>query len=98
MSVIKVDHLIKDYGNNKGVFDVSFEVESGETFGFLGPNGAGKTTTIRHILGFSKPQKGSTWVSDLGKAGGDTERPWLPAGRNRIPGGYDRHGLVQNDG
>jgi ABC-2 type transport system ATP-binding protein len=65
MSIIKVDHLTKDYGNNKGVFDVSFEVESGETFGFLGPNGAGKTTTIRHILGFSKPQNGSTWVSDL---------------------------------
>jgi beta-exotoxin I transport system ATP-binding protein len=65
MSIIKVEHLTKDYGNNKGVFDVSFEVESGETFGFLGPNGAGKTTTIRHILGFSKPQKGGTWVSDL---------------------------------
>ena len=65
MAVIKVDQLTKDYGNNKGVFDVSFEVESGETFGFLGPNGAGKTTTIRHILGFSKPQKGSTWVNDM---------------------------------
>jgi ABC-2 type transport system ATP-binding protein len=65
MSVIKVDHLTRDYGNHKGVFDVSFEIESGETFGFLGPNGAGKTTTIRHILGFSKPQKGSTWVSNL---------------------------------
>jgi ABC-2 type transport system ATP-binding protein len=65
MAVIKVDHLTKDYGNNKGVFDLSFEVESGETFGFLGPNGAGKTTTIRHILGFSRPQKGSTWVSNM---------------------------------
>jgi ABC-2 type transport system ATP-binding protein len=65
MSVIKVDQLTKDYGNNKGVFNVSFEVENGETFGFLGPNGAGKTTTIRHILGFSKPQKGSTWVTGI---------------------------------
>jgi ABC-2 type transport system ATP-binding protein len=65
MAVINVDHLTKDYGSNKGVFDVSFDVESGETFGFLGPNGAGKTTTIRHILGFSKPQTGSTRVSDL---------------------------------
>lgn len=65
MAVIKVDQLTKDYGNNKGVFNVSFEIEKGETFGFLGPNGAGKTTTIRHILGFSKPQKGSTWVSNI---------------------------------
>lgn len=62
MSVLKVEHLTKDYGFNKGVFDVSFEIEAGEVFGFLGPNGAGKTTTIRHILGFSKPQAGSTFV------------------------------------
>lgn len=65
MAVLKVDHLTKDYGNHKGVFDVSFEINEGEVFGFLGPNGAGKTTTIRHILGFSKPQKGSTWVDGL---------------------------------
>jgi ABC-2 type transport system ATP-binding protein len=62
MSILKVDHLTKDFGFNKGVFDVSFEIEAGEVFGFLGPNGAGKTTAIRHILGFSKPQKGSTSV------------------------------------
>ena len=62
MSILRVDHLTKDFGFNKGVFDVSFEIEAGEVFGFLGPNGAGKTTTIRHILGFSKPQRGSTSV------------------------------------
>ena len=62
MSILEVEHLTKDYGPNKGVFDVSFEIEAGEVFGFLGPNGAGKTTTIRHILGFSKPQIGSTTV------------------------------------
>ena len=62
MSILRVDHLTKDFGFNKGVFDVSFEIEAGEVFGFLGPNGAGKTTTIRHILGFSKPQRSSTSV------------------------------------
>lgn len=56
--MIQVEHLTKDYGFGRGVFDVSFEVEQGEVFGFLGPNGAGKTTTIRHIMGFSKPQEG----------------------------------------
>lgn len=65
MSILRVDHLTKDFGFNKGVFDVSFEIEAGEVFGFLGPNGAGKTTTIRHILGFSKPQRGSTSVLGL---------------------------------
>ena len=48
MSVLKIEHLTKDYGNNRGIFDVSFNVEKGEVYGFLGPNGAGKTTTIRH--------------------------------------------------
>lgn len=60
--MIRVDHLTKDYGFGRGVFDVSFEVKQGEVFGFLGPNGAGKTTTIRHIMGFSKPQEGEITV------------------------------------
>jgi len=62
MSVIKVEQLTKDYGHNRGVFDVSFEVRRGEFFGFLGPNGAGKSTTIRHLMGFSRPQKGRAMV------------------------------------
>lgn len=65
MSVIKVKNLTKDYGENRGVFDVSLEVKKGEVFGFLGPNGAGKTTTIRHLLGFSKPQNGSCEILGL---------------------------------
>lgn len=65
MPVIQVDHLTKDYGYNRGVFDVSLEVHQGEVYGFLGPNGAGKTTTIRHIMGFSRPQSGRTFVNRL---------------------------------
>ncbi len=62
MNVISVDHLTKDYGQGRGVFDVSFGVKEGEVFGFLGPNGAGKSTTIRHLMGFSKPQSGKTQI------------------------------------
>lgn len=62
MNIIEVDNLTKDYGHGRGVFDVSFNVKEGEVFGFLGPNGAGKSTTIRHIMGFSRPQKGETRV------------------------------------
>ena len=62
MEIIKVDNLTKDYGQGRGVFDVSFSVSQGEVFGFLGPNGAGKSTTIRHLMGFSKPQNGSTLI------------------------------------
>jgi len=65
MSYLQIEHLTKDYGHNRGVFDVSFKVEKGEVYGFLGPNGAGKTTTIRHIMGFSRPQIGKTSVNGL---------------------------------
>ncbi|MCD7743686.1 MAG: ABC transporter ATP-binding protein [Lachnospiraceae bacterium] len=65
MTVISVDHLTKDYGHGRGVFDVSIQVDKGEFYGFLGPNGAGKTTTIRHLMGFSKPEKGSTAISGM---------------------------------
>lgn len=64
MNVIEINHITKDYGKGRGVFDVSFSVEQGEVLGFLGPNGAGKTTTIRQLMGFIKPDSGS--VSILG--------------------------------
>ena len=64
-TIIKISNLTKDYGNNRGVFDISFEVKKGEVFGFLVPNGAGKTTAIRHLLGFIKPQAGTTQIAGL---------------------------------
>lgn len=63
MSTIEIKHLTKDYGSQKGIFDVSFSVNKGEVLGFLGPNGAGKTTTIRHLLGFSTPDRGSCMIN-----------------------------------
>lgn len=56
--VIELTQITKDYGQGKGVFDVSFAVREGEVFGYLGPNGAGKTTTIRQLLGFIHPDEG----------------------------------------
>ena len=56
--VIDVQGLTKDYGQSRGIFDLTFQVERGEVFGFLGPNGAGKTTTIRHLMGFIRPTAG----------------------------------------
>lgn len=64
MPVIKVEHLTKDFGSGRGIFDVNLEVNEGEVLGFLGPNGAGKTTTIRHLLGFTKPDKGNSYIFD----------------------------------
>lgn len=58
MAVLKVEHLTKDFGHGRGIFDVNFEINKGEVLGFLGPNGAGKSTTIRHLMGFTKPGQG----------------------------------------
>lgn len=58
MGIISIENLTKDYGKGRGVFDVSLRVEKGEIYGYLGPNGAGKSTTMRHLMGFSKADKG----------------------------------------
>lgn len=65
MKSIIINNLTKDYGNGKGIFNVSFSVKKGEIFGFLGPNGAGKTTTIRHLLGFIIPKENRCLINGL---------------------------------
>jgi len=65
MSVCEIQGLIRDYGNGRGVFDLSFAIHQGEVFGFLGPNGAGKTTMIRHLMGFLKPEKGYCTIGGM---------------------------------
>ncbi|MBP3909160.1 MAG: ABC transporter ATP-binding protein [Turicibacter sp.] len=64
-NVIEIRQLTKDYGNNRGIFDVSLSVKKGEVFGFLGPNGAGKSTTIRHLMGFIQADQGSCQINGL---------------------------------
>ena len=65
INTIEVKKLTKDYGEGRGIFDVSFKILPGECFGFLGPNGAGKSTTIRHLMGFSKPDSGECLINNL---------------------------------
>ncbi len=65
MSVIQIQNLTKDYGQSRGIFNISFTIEKGETVGFLGPNGAGKTTTLRHLLGFIRPDHGTVQIQGL---------------------------------
>ena len=61
-TVIKIDNLIKRFGDLTAVNDVSFEVRRGELFAFLGVNGAGKSTTISVISGQLERDGGSVVV------------------------------------
>jgi ABC-2 type transport system ATP-binding protein len=56
--MIRIEHLVKQYGAFTAVDGVSLDVAAGQIHGFLGPNGAGKTTTIRMIAGLLKPTSG----------------------------------------
>ncbi|MCB9383555.1 MAG: ABC transporter ATP-binding protein [Bryobacterales bacterium] len=60
---VRLEHLIKRFGDFTAVDDVSLEVWPGEIFGFLGPNGAGKSTTIRILCGLLSPTSGEALVN-----------------------------------
>ncbi|MDO9557708.1 MAG: ABC transporter ATP-binding protein [Coriobacteriia bacterium] len=62
---ISVQSLTKRFGDFTAVGGVSFEVGTGEIFGFLGPNGSGKTTTIRMLCGTIAPSSGGARVLGL---------------------------------
>jgi ABC-2 type transport system ATP-binding protein len=64
-TIIQTNQLTKSYGRNRGIIDVTFDIQEGEVFGFLGPNGAGKTTTMRVLMGLLRPSSGSTTISGL---------------------------------
>ena len=64
-NLIEIKGLTKDYGNNRGIFDIDLTINKGEMIGFVGTNGSGKTTTIRSILGFIKPTDGLVYVNGL---------------------------------
>lgn len=62
---LQVTNLLKTYGEQKVVNDISFTVNKGEIVGFLGPNGAGKSTTMKIITGYLTPDAGSAQVSGI---------------------------------
>lgn len=57
--MIEVTNLTRDYGNERGLFEVSLKVEAGQIYALLGPNGAGKSTLLRHLMGFLRPKQGT---------------------------------------
>lgn len=62
--MIKLENVIKNYGDNKALQGVSFEIKKGEIVGLLGPNGAGKSTTMKILTGFIIPDDGEVSIQD----------------------------------
>ena len=62
-AAIVARELRKSYKEIEAVRGVSFEVQTGEIFGFLGPNGAGKSTTISMLCTLVNPSGGSARVA-----------------------------------
>jgi ABC-2 type transport system ATP-binding protein len=60
---IEAEHLVKKFGDQTAVDDVSFSVPEGSVLGLLGPNGAGKTTTVRMMTTLSRPTSGTARVA-----------------------------------
>lgn len=86
-TIIKVQHLTKEFKEVRAVNDLSFSVQEGEVYGFLGQNGAGKSTTIRMLLSLIEPTEGEIEIFGLNlktnrkeilrKTGAIIERPDL---------------------
>jgi len=64
MSII-VEQLVKEYGPQRAVDEISFSIGKGEIVGFLGPNGAGKSTTMKMLTCFIPPTSGHASVAGL---------------------------------
>jgi len=63
--MIRVQHLVKRFGEFAAVDNISFDVARGEIFAFLGPNGAGKTTTIKMLTTLLAPTSGTLEIDGL---------------------------------
>ncbi len=55
--------ITKTYKNNRGISDITLNINHGDIFGFLGPNGSGKTTAMKIMVGLMKPDKGDVFIN-----------------------------------
>ena len=78
MSAISFDSLIKQYGKQAAVNNLSATVQAGRITGFLGPNGAGKSTALRCLVGLARPTGGTAKI--LGKNYRELEHPLQQVG------------------
>lgn len=64
MGSVKVNNLIKSFGDFTALKNIDLDIKEGEFFALLGPSGCGKTTMMRCIAGFEKPTSGKIFIGD----------------------------------
>lgn len=93
---IRAEKLSRKFDHYTAVDNISFEVNSGEIFGFLGPNGAGKTTTIRMLAGMISPSSGKAEILGL-PIDGDIHKLHEVIGLlTESPGFYENLSAIRN--
>ncbi len=63
--MLKIEHLVKSYGEKKAVDDLTLHILPGEIYGFIGHNGAGKTTTIKSVVGIQNYDSGEIFINGV---------------------------------
>ena len=63
--MVRIENLVKNYGDVKAVRSINFTANKGEILGFLGANGAGKSTTLKIVSGYLAPTSGNVYIDDL---------------------------------
>ena len=66
MEILKVEHLVKQYGKGDNavlaVNDISFSVEQGEFVAIVGSSGSGKSTLLHLLGGVDRPTSGKVYI------------------------------------
>ena len=77
--MLQTQNLCKYFKKQKGVNNVSLNIEKGQIYGLLGPNGAGKSTTLKMMTGMMKPTAGKIYFrSEERRVGKECRSRWSP--------------------
>lgn len=64
MSSIRMEHVVKSYGDHKVLKDFEMDIQQGEFISVIGGSGSGKTTVLKLINGLLKPDSGSIYINE----------------------------------
>ena len=92
MQNVRVENLVKRFGEVVAVGGISFEVPKGKLLTLLGPSGCGKTTTLNIIAGFETPDDGDVHVGER-LISSATENVLVPAHKRNLGMVFQSYGL-----